>query len=157
MWRRLLTIEERKQLSQKSKFSFQPFHQMNVKQGVRHLLYSLSFSEVELGPQSLATNITLLKATEVDEIFDGKDDKFKAMSAPVDVSMSRYVISANSLLIIVSIISYSSTRSESKSKRQSGWVPTVPSSSHHLDAVPCSTPINRNRLGRPKVRSYPMM
>ncbi|ELU12089.1 hypothetical protein CAPTEDRAFT_125069, partial [Capitella teleta] len=46
---------------------------------------------------------------------------------------------------------------ENKTKRQSGWVPTVPSSSHHLDAVPCSTPINRNRLGRPKIRSYPML
>jgi hypothetical protein len=32
---------------------------------------------------------------------------------------------------------------------------SVPSSSHHLDAVPCSTPINRNRLGKSKVRTFP--
>lgn len=35
--------------------------------------------------------------------------------------------------------------------------PAVPSSSHHLDAVPCSTPINRNRLSHKKVRTFPLL
>lgn len=85
------------------------------------------------GQHTLATNITLLKSTEVDEIFHGCDEKYRAVS-----------ISTDSLL------------REAK-KRSSTWVPTLPSSSsHHLDAVPCSTPINRNRLGRNKTRSYPL-
>ena len=33
---------------------------------------------------------------------------------------------------------------------------TLPNSSHHLDAVPCSTTINRSRLGRDKKRTFPL-
>ena len=38
---------------------------------------------------SLATNITLLKAEEVNEILDGNDDKYKAVSISSDTSYSR--------------------------------------------------------------------
>ena len=34
--------------------------------------------------QNLATNITLLKATEVDEIFNGNDEKYKALTVSND-------------------------------------------------------------------------
>ncbi|XP_046361409.1 SWI/SNF-related matrix-associated actin-dependent regulator of chromatin subfamily B member 1-like isoform X2 [Haliotis cracherodii] len=104
MWRRLVTVEERKKIA------------------------TMGF-----GQHSLATNITLLKAVEVDEIFEGNDDKYKAVSISSEPSFTR----------------------DSKTKR-STWVPTIPSSSHHLDAVPCSTPINRNRLGKGKVRTFPL-
>ncbi|XP_067687451.1 SWI/SNF-related matrix-associated actin-dependent regulator of chromatin subfamily B member 1-like isoform X2 [Haliotis asinina] len=104
MWRRLVTVEERKKIA------------------------TMGF-----GQHSLATNITLLKAAEVDEIFEGNDDKYKAVSISSEPSFTR----------------------DSKTKR-STWVPTIPSSSHHLDAVPCSTPINRNRLGKGKVRTFPL-
>lgn len=50
---------------------------------------------------------------------------------------------------------FSVTR-EQKAKRNSQWVPTLPNSSHHLDAVPCSTTINRSRLGRDKKRTFPL-
>ena len=39
---------------------------------------------------SLATNITLLRAAEVDEILDGHDEKYKAVSIGTDTSYSRY-------------------------------------------------------------------
>lgn len=45
---------------------------------------------------------------------------------------------------------------EQKAKKSSQWVPTLPNSSHHLDAVPCSTTINRNRIGRDKKRTFPL-
>ncbi|XP_048761543.2 SWI/SNF-related matrix-associated actin-dependent regulator of chromatin subfamily B member 1-A-like [Ostrea edulis] len=106
MWRRLLTVEERKKIA-----------------------------ELNTGAPSLATNITLLKASEVDAIFEGNDDMFKTVSINSD---SAYQMSR-----------------DYKSKRNN-WVPTVPSSSHHLDAVPCATPINRNRLGKKQVRTFPM-
>lgn len=41
------------------------------------------------GMHSLATNITLLKAEEVNEILDGNDDKYKAVSISSDTSYSR--------------------------------------------------------------------
>jgi SWI/SNF-related matrix-associated actin-dependent regulator of chromatin subfamily B protein 1 len=49
----LITLDERKKLIQ----------------------LGLGYSE-----QNLATNITLLKATEVDEIFNGDDEKYKALT-----------------------------------------------------------------------------
>ena len=44
------------------------------------------------GQHSLATNITLLKAAEVDEIFEGNDDKYKAVSIGSDTSFTRFVV-----------------------------------------------------------------
>ncbi|XP_060072731.1 SWI/SNF-related matrix-associated actin-dependent regulator of chromatin subfamily B member 1-like isoform X1 [Ylistrum balloti] len=104
MWRRLLTVEERKRVA-----------------------------TLGTGAPALATNITLLKAVEVDNILEGNDDQYKAVSISSDTSYTR----------------------DSKAKRNT-WVTTVPSSSHHLDAVPCSTSINRNRLGKSKVRTFPL-
>lgn len=105
LWRRLVTVEERKKINQ-----------------------------LGLGAHSLATNITLLKASEVDEIFQGNDDKFKAVSITTEISAPR----------------------ESKPKRPN-WAPTVPNTSHHLDAVPCSTPIGRNRISMKRIRTFPLL
>ncbi|XP_076472854.1 SWI/SNF-related matrix-associated actin-dependent regulator of chromatin subfamily B member 1-A-like [Babylonia areolata] len=106
MWRRLITIEERKKIN------------------------SMGF-----GMNALATNITLLRAAEVDEILDGNDEKYKAVSISSDLS------------------SYA----REKVKRGAGsWSQSLPASSHHLDAVPCSTHINRNRLGKPRARTFPL-
>ncbi len=41
------------------------------------------------GQHSLATNITLLKAGEVDEIFEGNDEKYKAVSISSEPLFSR--------------------------------------------------------------------
>ncbi|XP_076849013.1 SWI/SNF-related matrix-associated actin-dependent regulator of chromatin subfamily B member 1-A isoform X3 [Brachyhypopomus gauderio] len=87
------------------------------------------------GYTTLATSVTLLKASEVDEILDGHDEKYKAVS--INTEPPTYI-------------------REQKAKRNSQWVPTLPNSSHHLDAVPCSTTINRNRLGRDKKRTFPL-
>ncbi|XP_013068275.2 SWI/SNF-related matrix-associated actin-dependent regulator of chromatin subfamily B member 1-A-like [Biomphalaria glabrata] len=106
MWRRLITIDERKKLA------------------------SMGY-----GHHSLATNITLLKANEVDEIINGCDEKYKAVALSSDTSFITQT---------------------AKSKRGNSWVPTIPSSSHHLDAVPCSTHINRNRLSKTKIRTFPL-
>lgn len=107
MWRRLITIEERKKLAKKG-----------------------------FGASQLSTNITLLRAIEVDDIIQGFDEKYKTVTLSSDTSF---------------------LNQSSKTKRgQSNWVPTIPSSSHHLDAVPCSTHINRNRLAKSKIRTFPL-
>lgn len=82
----------------------------------------------------LASSVSLLKASEVDELIAGNDDKYKAIS----VHSSEPLVPR-----------------ESKSKRQTQWVPNMPNSSH-LDAVPQATPINRNRVCQKKVRTFPM-
>jgi len=106
LWRRLVTVDERKKIN-----------------------------EMGLGPHSLATNITLLKATEVDEIFAGKDDRFRAVSLNTESS---------------------SHPKESKPKK-ANWMPTLPNSSHHLDAVPCATPVTRSRVAYKKIRTFPVV
>ena len=44
---------------------------------------------VGFGPTSLATNITLLRAAEVEEVFDGQDDKYKAVSLSTESTAAR--------------------------------------------------------------------
>jgi len=57
---------------------------------------------VGFGQHSLASNITLLRAVEVDEIFEGNDDKYKALTVSSDVIMQRYDI----VLLFMFIRSY---------------------------------------------------
>lgn len=78
--------------------------------------------------------MSLIKASEVEEIIEGHDDKYKAVSVHTTEPPPLR---------------------ESKSKKPTPWVPTMPNSSH-LDAVPQATPINRNRVHQKKVRTFPM-
>jgi len=105
MYRRTLTNEERKRLI-----------------------------DIGLSSHCLASSISLLRASEVEDIIDGNDDKYKAVSVH---STEQPITSA------------------SKPKKAMPWVPSIPNSSH-LDAVPQATPINRNRVINKKVRSFPL-
>lgn len=84
-----------------------------------------------LGAHVLSSSVSLLKASEVEEIIEGNDEKYKAVSVGA---------------------SESNTPRESKSKKphNAPWLPALPNSSH-LDAVPQATPINRNRVHNKKV------
>ncbi|XP_014671696.1 PREDICTED: SWI/SNF-related matrix-associated actin-dependent regulator of chromatin subfamily B member 1-like isoform X2 [Priapulus caudatus] len=88
--------------------------------------------EMALGHHALATSVTLLKAAEVEDILAGQDSRYKPI-----------------------MLGNEPTAREAKPKR-APWVSTVPNSSHHLDAVPCATPINRNRIGHKKLRTFPL-
>ncbi|CAF3945773.1 unnamed protein product, partial [Adineta steineri] len=103
LWRRMITLEERKWL-------------------------------IELGcsESSLPTNLTLLRANEVDEVLNGDDEKYRALTLNSDTATTR----------------------ADKSKR-SAWLPSFPTNSHHLDAVPAATPINRNRTTTKK-KTFPL-
>lgn len=87
-----------------------------------------------LSSHILASSVSLLRASDVDDIISGNDDKFKAVSVHT---------------------SEPPPMRESKSKKPAPWVPTMPNSSH-LDAVPQATSINRNRVQSKKVRTFPM-
>uniref|UniRef100_A0A672SF21 SWI/SNF related, matrix associated, actin dependent regulator of chromatin, subfamily b, member 1b n=1 Tax=Sinocyclocheilus grahami TaxID=75366 RepID=A0A672SF21_SINGR len=107
LWRRLASMEERKKIVASS--------------------HGNVLSVFDHGYTNLATSVTLLKASECEEIFEGNDEKYKAVS--ISTEPPAYL-------------------REQKAKKNSQWVPTLPNSSHHLDAVPCSTTINRNRMGQ---------
>ncbi|XP_026463988.1 SWI/SNF-related matrix-associated actin-dependent regulator of chromatin subfamily B member 1 [Ctenocephalides felis] len=82
----------------------------------------------------LASSVSLLRASEVEDIIEGNDDKYKAVSVHT---------------------SEPPAPRESKSKKAAPWVPSLPNSSH-LDAVPQATPINRNRVNTKKIRTFPL-
>ncbi|XP_017770292.1 PREDICTED: SWI/SNF-related matrix-associated actin-dependent regulator of chromatin subfamily B member 1 isoform X3 [Nicrophorus vespilloides] len=105
MYRRTITVEERKRL---------------IDSG--------------LSQHVLASSVSLLRTSEVEDIIEGNDDKYKAVS----------VHTTEPLL-----------PREGKTKKSMQWVPSLPNSSH-LDAVPQATTINRNRVASKKVRTFPL-
>jgi hypothetical protein len=87
---------------------------------------------------SLPTNLTLLRASEVDEMLTGKDEKYRALTMNTESTATRaYEYFSWYEKIFLCYV-------RDKSKR-SAWLPTLPTNSQHLDAVPSATPINRNR------------
>ncbi|KAI4455206.1 snf5 [Holotrichia oblita] len=90
--------------------------------------------DLGLSQHVLASSVSLLRAAEVEDIIEGNDEKYKAVSVHTsDPPLPR----------------------EGKSKKSMQWVPSLPNSSH-LDAVPQATPINRNRVATKKVRTFPL-
>jgi SWI/SNF-related matrix-associated actin-dependent regulator of chromatin subfamily B protein 1 len=82
--------------------------------------------------QNLPTNITLVKASEVDDVLIGNEDKYKAITVSSEPSFAKV----------------------EKKPRGSTWTQTL-RPEQHLDAVPSPTPINRNRIN-PKKRTFPL-
>ncbi|XP_059049226.1 SWI/SNF-related matrix-associated actin-dependent regulator of chromatin subfamily B member 1-A isoform X1 [Achroia grisella] len=88
-----------------------------------------------LGPHVLSSSVSLLKASEVEDIIEGNDDKYKAVSVSQELATPR--------------------ESKSKKPHNPSWLPVMPNSSH-LDAVPQATPISRSRVHNKKVRTFPL-
>jgi len=108
LWRRVATPEERKLIAARSP---------------------------DIGHSSLATNVSLLKASEVQDVYEGNDECYRAAH--------------------ISTSSDSSSRDRDKNKRSNTWVPALPNSSHHLDAVPCATAITHVLKHKKKIRTFP--
>jgi SWI/SNF-related matrix-associated actin-dependent regulator of chromatin subfamily B member 1 len=106
LWRRNLTMDERRKMIQ-----------------------------MGCSDHNLPTNITVVKASEVDNIIAGFDEKYKA-------------------LCITSESNFSNKATNDKNKRSSNWAQSL-RPEQHLDAVPCPTSINRNRIN-PKKRTFPL-
>ena len=99
----------------------------NLTQDERKKLIQMGCSE-----QTLPSNIILVKASEIEDILAGTEEKYKA-------------------LVVSSESSFPKTE---KNKRGSTWAQTL-RPEQHLDAVPTPTPINRNRIN-PKKRTFPL-
>jgi hypothetical protein len=61
------------------------------------LLFFVFNGSVGFGQHSLASNITLLRANEVDEIFEGNDDKYKALTVSSDIVIQRFVLASTEM------------------------------------------------------------
>jgi SWI/SNF-related matrix-associated actin-dependent regulator of chromatin subfamily B protein 1 len=112
---------------------------------------------VEMGHSQhvTASSISLLKATEVEELIEGNEEKFKGGSG-MDTSMSGGGGGGMNSSMSLGGAGFGGGTGTPKPKQQkpATYVPTMPNSSH-LDAVPQPTPINRNRVIHKKVRTFP--
>ncbi|KAF2356476.1 SNF5/SMARCB1/INI1 [Trinorchestia longiramus] len=97
--------------------------------------------ELGLSQHVLASNISLLRMSEVDDVIEGGEEKYKAVSVRSSMPADSDLSGAKSLA--------------PAKKPTTPWVPTI-SNFSHLDAVPQATPINRNRVVSKKVRTFPM-
>ncbi|KAF6023090.1 SMARCB1 [Bugula neritina] len=99
-------------------------------------------AELGYGQHTLATHISIVKKSDIDDILSGNAGHLRgnAVSTASD--------------------SASATPRESKTRSRGAaqpWTSTaLPNTSQHLDAVPCSTPINKNRMGRTKIKTWPL-
>lgn len=99
----------------------------NLSQEERRKLIQMGCSE-----QNLPSHLTVVKASEIDEILAGSEDKYKAVIVSNESGFSK----------------------AEKNKRGANWAQVL-RPEQHLDAVPTPTPINRNRIN-PKKRTFPL-
>jgi len=90
-----------------------------------------------------ASSITLLLASEVEELLSGRDDKYKGTTITVEPLPSSGMTSG---------MATPKFTPKAKAAVTANYVPT----NSHLDAVPQASPINRNRVVHKKVRTFPL-
>jgi len=96
-----------------------------------------------------ASSITLLLASEVDELLAGRDDKFKGGTVTIEPSNTGAGGSSSG---VGSGMATPKFTPKAKAATVANYVPT----NSHLDAVPQASPINRNRVVHKKVRTFPL-
>ena len=119
---------------------------------------------VEMGHSQhvTAASVTLLLASEVEDIIQGRDEAYKGTGLTASSAQIIETSNSSALLPIPGTSGSSANTRSNRSKTGaggsggggSGYAAAMPNSSH-LDAVPQPTPINRNRVVHRKVRSFP--
>ncbi len=100
--------------------------------------------QIGYGYNNISTNVQIVKVTEVEELLSGNDDKYRSS---MGYDSTRAYANDKGL---------SNTPSgNSRLSKKNTWVSQLPSSSFHLDAVPCATPISRCKTNGKKVKSFP--
>merc|ERR1712212_58546 len=96
-----------------------------------------------------ASSITLLLASEVDELLAGRDDKYRGGTVTIEPANSGLGGGGGSSGSGMATPKFTP---KAKAATVANYVPT----NSHLDAVPQASPINRNRVVHKKVRTFPL-
>ena len=112
LWRRKMTPEERRRASE----------------------------QIGYGYSTISSNVQMVKASEVEDIIAGSDERYRS-TLGFESSLSS--------------CSVQHTSSASRSAKKSSWISQIPNSSFHLDAVPCATPVGRFKTNAKRVKSFP--
>lgn len=103
--------------------------------------------QIGYGYNNISTNVQIVKISEVEEILSGNDEKYRSSLGYDAVSHSTADRASNQQ-------PNNSVNSRGGSKKNP-WISQLPSSSYHLDAVPCATPISRCKTNSKKIKSFP--
>ena len=103
----------------------------------------LAGEQIGYGYNNISTNVQIIKVTEVEDMLAGNDDKYR--SAVGYDSSSRSFPEKGS----------NAQSGNSRSSKKNTWTSQLPSTSFHLDAVPCATPITHYKTNNKKVKSFP--
>ncbi len=106
--------------------------------------------QIGYGYATISSNVMIVKSSEVEELLSGNDDKYRS-SVGFDTVSHASVERTPSFQLGSSGGAGSSTRGSKKSS----WISQIPSSSYHLDAVPCATPVTRSKTTAKRVKSFP--
>lgn len=113
----------------------------------------MASEQIGYGHSNISSNVQIVRASEVEEILNGNDDKYRSSISfePVGHSSAERNPSLQSTGSLNSMAGGASTR------KKGSWVSQIPSSSFHLDAVPCASPVGRFKNGAAgkKVKSFP--
>ena len=101
--------------------------------------------QIGYGYATISSNVMIVKATEVDELLAGNDEKFRASVGFDSISHSS----------VERTPSFQHGGSSSRGSKKNSWISQIPSSSFHLDAVPCATPVSHCKTNAKRVKSFP--
>ncbi|KAL5477803.1 hypothetical protein EMCRGX_G024650, partial [Ephydatia muelleri] len=107
--------------------------------------------QIEYGCNSISSNVQIVKASEIEDILSGNDEKFKA-SVGFDTysSVERAPTMSQS-----TPVGRSTSNATNANNKKSTWITQIPNSSFHLDAVPCASPVARFKTNTKRVRTFP--
>ncbi len=127
LWRRKMTAEERKMASEQIGYS--------------HC--------------NISSNVMLVKATEVDEVIAGLEEKYRtAQGCESSFSISN---DRNTTLPHGNSSFSTAPQSLSRGSKKTSWLSQIPNYSYHLDAVPSATPVTHYKIGSKKIKSFPTL
>ena len=102
--------------------------------------------QIGYGYNNISTNVQIVKVSEVEEILSGNDEKFRS-SLGFDSTSHTSLERGGS--------TQHNNSGSSRASKKNTWISQLPSSSYHLDAVPCASPIARFKTNTKKVKSFP--
>lgn len=106
----------------------------------------LASAQIGYGYATISSNVHIVKALEVEDIIAGNDEKYRA-SLGFDTVTHASVERPPAL--------HHAGSTGSRSSKKNSWISQIPSSSFHLDAVPCASPISRCKTNTKRVKSFP--
>ena len=103
--------------------------------------------QIGYGYSTISSNVQIVKALEVEDIIAGNEEKYRASIGFDSVTHSSVERSSS--------LHHGGSTGDRRSSKKSSWISQIPSSSYHLDAVPCASPVARYKTNAKRIKSFP--